>query len=287
MIVDAHHHFWDPTRADYPWLTDELAVIRRAFGPADLAPLLDQTGVDATVLVQTRSDIAETEDFLAIAAATPFIAGVIGWVDLRDPGVDETLARLRTGPGGQWLVGIRHQVHDEPDTMWLDRPDVRRGIAAAGAAGVVYDLLVRARELPAAGRLIRDLPDVRFVVDHLAKPAIRLGSDPAWETGVAALADLPNVWWKLSGLVTEADWLAWRPADLQPFVDRVLAVTGPDRLLFGSDWPVCLLAASYETVAATARTLISGLTASEQAAILGGTAVSLYELGRDPSPENA
>lgn len=287
MIVDAHHHFWDPARVDYPWLTDEFAVIRRAFGPADLAPLLARTGVEATVLVQTRSDIAETEEFLAIAAATPFVRGVVGWVDLRDPAVGETIARLRTGPGGWSLVGIRHQVHDEPDPMWLDRPDVRRGIADVGAAGLVYELLVRARELPAASRLVRDLPDVRFVVDHLAKPTIRLGSDPAWETGVAALTDPPNLWWKVSGLVTEADWRAWRPADLQPFVERVLAVAGPARLLFGSDWPVCLVAASYETVAATARTLISGLTASEQAAILGETAVSLYGLGRDPSPANA
>ena len=285
MIVDAHHHFWDPARAAYPWLTDELAVIRRAFGPADLGPLLAGAGVEATILVQTRSDLTETEEFLATAAEMPFIHGVIGWVDLCDPGVAETIVRLRTGPGGRWLVGIRHQVHDESDAAWLDRPDVRGGIRAVGAAGLVYDLLVRARELPATGRMVRDLPDVPFVVDHLAKPTIRLGADPAWETGVAGLAGLPNVWWKLSGLVTEADWVGWRPADLQPFVDRVLMAAGPGRLLFGSDWPVCLLAASYETVLATARTLIAGLTAHEQAAILGETAVSLYGLGRDPSRE--
>ena len=278
MIVDAHHHFWDPTRVDYPWLTDELAAIRRPFGPADLAPLLAATGVDATVLVQTRSSLAETEEFMATAAITPFIRGVVGWVDLADPAVDDTIARLRSGPGGDRLVGIRHQVHDEDEPDWLGRTEVRRGIAAVGRAGLAYDLLVRARELPAARALVGAMPDVRFVVDHLAKPAIRAGSDPAWSAAVDAFRSLPNAWWKLSGLVTEADWTAWRPADLQPFVDRVLDVAGPDRLLFGSDWPVCLLAAGYAEVLATARSLIAALTPTEQAAILGTTAVAVYRL---------
>jgi L-fuconolactonase len=283
VIVDAHHHFWDPARADYPWLTEELAAIRRPFGPTDLAPLLASTGVDATVLVQTRSSVAETEEFLLIASDTPFVRGVVGWVDLRDDGVGQTIARLRAGPGGDRLVGIRHQVHDEADPDWLDRVDVRRGVAAIGAAGLVYDLLVRARELPAARRLVADLPDVRFVVDHLAKPTISAGEDPAWDAAVATLAGLPNLWWKLSGLITEADWSAWHVSDLQPFVDRVLDVAGPGRLLFGSDWPVCLLAGTYETVTATARQLIDDLSEHERAAILGGTAISLYALGVDPS----
>ena len=288
MIVDAHHHFWDPARADYPWLTDELAAIRRPFGPADLAPLIEAAGIDSTVLVQTRSSLAETEEFLATAAATPFIRGVVGWVDLRDPAVAETIARLRDGPGGDRLVAIRHQVHDEADPDWLGREDVRRGVAAVGRAGLAYDLLVRARELPAARDLVTAMPDVRFVVDHLAKPEIRAGNDKAWHDGVAAVVDLPNAWWKLSGLVTEADWQAWRRADLQPYIDRVLDVAGPDRMLFGSDWPVCLLAASYDQVLATARSLIATLTASEQAAILGQTAAAVYGLpldtGLDPAP---
>ena len=278
MIVDAHHHFWDPATADYPWLTDELAAIRRAFGPDDLAPLLAASGVAATVLVQTRSSVAETEAFLAVAARTPFVRGVVGWVDLRDPGVDDAIAALRAGPGGDRLVAIRHQVHDEADPDWLGRDDVRRGIAAVGRAGLVYDLLVRARELPAARGVVGALPDVRFVVDHLAKPAIRNGSDTAWSEAVGSFRGLPNVWWKLSGLVTEADWAAWQPADLQPFVDRVIDVAGPDRLLFGSDWPVCLLAAPYDVAVATARALIASLSPSEQAAILGQTAVAVYGL---------
>ena len=278
MIVDAHHHFWDPATADYPWLTDELAAIRRAFGPDDLAPLVAASGIDATILVQTRSSLAETEAFLATAAATPFVRGVVGWVDLRDPAVDEAIAGLRAGPGGGRLVAIRHQVHDEADPDWLGRADVRRGVAAVGRAGLAYDLLVRARELPAARALVSALPDVRFVVDHLAKPAIRNGSDPAWTEAVGSFQGLPNVWWKVSGLVTEADWQAWRPPDLQPFVDRILEIAGPDRLLFGSDWPVCLLAAPYDVVLSTARSLIAGLSASEQSAILGGTAAAVYGL---------
>jgi L-fuconolactonase len=284
VIVDAHHHFWDPATADYPWLTDELAPIRRAFGPDDLAPLLDAAGIDATVLVQARSSLEETEAFLAVADRSPFVRGVVAWVDLRDPAVDETIARLRAGPGGNRLVAIRHQVQDEPDPDWLGRDDVRRGIAAIGRAGLAYDLLVRARELPAARRLVEALPDVRFVVDHLAKPAIRNGSDPGWNDAVGTFRDLPNVWWKLSGLVTEADWHAWRPADLQPYVDRVLEIAGPERLLFGSDWPVCLLAARYDVVLATARSLIAGLSPSERAAILGATAIGVYRLDVVPSP---
>jgi L-fuconolactonase len=284
VIVDAHHHFWDPATADYPWLTDELAPIRRAFGPDDLAPLLDAAGIDATVLVQARSSLEETEAFLAVADRSPFVRGVVAWVDLRDPAVDETIARLRAGPGGNRLVAIRHQVQDEPDPDWLGRDDVRRGIAAIGRAGLAYDLLVRARELPAARRLVEALPDVRFVVDHLAKPAIRNGSDPGWNDAVGTFRDLPNVWWKLSGLVTEADWHAWRPADLQPYVDRVLEIAGPERLLFGSDWPVCLLAARYGVVLATARSLIAGLSPSERAAILGATAIGVYRLDVAPSP---
>ena len=283
MRIDAHHHFWDPTRATYPFLTDELAAIRRAFGPADLAPLIRAAGIDATIVVQTRSSVAETEEFLATAAVTPFIRGVVGWIDLRDPAAGDAIATLRAGPGGDRLVGIRHQVHDEPDADWLRRDDVQRGIRAVGRAGLVYELLVRARELPAARDIVAAMPDVRFVVDHLAKPAIRDGADPPWDAAVGSFRDLPNAWWKLSGLVTEADWRTWRRPDLQPFVDRVLEVAGADRLIFGSDWPVCLLAAGYDEVVSTAGLLVEGLSADEQAAVFGGTAARLYGLAAGAS----
>lgn len=278
MIVDAHHHFWDPARADYPWLTDELARIRRPFGPADLARELKPTGVDATVLVQTRSSVDETREFLATAAATPWIRGVVGWVDLTHDDVADAIASLRAGVGGGRLVAIRHQVHDEDDPEWLLRPDVQRGIRAVGATGLVYDLLVRARELPAAAELVRSLPDVRFVVDHLAKPPIRTGELEPWARRVASFGGLENAWWKLSGLVTEADWQGWRSADVAPFVERVLDLVGPDRLLFGSDWPVCLLAASYGEVVGLARELTASLTEAERSAIFGETARRVYGL---------
>jgi len=278
VIVDAHHHFWDPRRVDYPWLTDDLAVIRRPFEAADLAPLVAAEGIEATILVQTRSSLEETREFLATAASVRFIRGVIGWVDLTDPGVGDTIAVLREAPGGDLLVGIRHQVHDEPDPAWLLRDDVRRGIAAVARAGLVYDLLVRPRELAAAAELVASMPDARFVVDHLAKPPIRDGTPEAWARLVASFRDLPNASWKLSGLVTEADWERWMPGDLTPYVDHALAVLGPDRLIFGSDWPVCLLAAPYERVLATARTVTAGLSDAERAAVFGGNARMVYGL---------
>ncbi|MEA2576928.1 MAG: L-fuconolactonase, partial [Chloroflexota bacterium] len=220
MIVDAHHHLWDPATADYPWLTDDLAVIRRRFTPDDLAPLLAEAGVDATVLVQTRSSLAETAEFLAVADAAPFIRGVVGWVDLTDPAVGETIAALRAGTGGERLVGIRHQAHDEADAAWLVRDDIVRGIRAVGAAGHAFDLLVRPRELPAALQLTSDLPEVRFVIDHLAKPPIATGDLEPLRGFMRPFAELDHVACKVSGLVTEAAWSSWTPADLQPYVDH-------------------------------------------------------------------
>jgi len=282
VIVDAHHHFWDPDRADYPWMTDELGPIRRRFGPEDLAPLLSGTGVDRTILVQTRSSHEETREFLAIAATTPFVAGVIGWVDLTDSGVADAIASLRTGPGGARLVGFRHQVHDEPDPDWLLRPDVRRGLMAVGAAGLVYDLLVRPRELPAARQVARAMPDVRFVIDHLAKPPIRDGAMHPWADLLAPFGELPNVSCKVSGLVTEADWAGWQPTDIRPFVDHAINVFGPERLMFGSDWPVCLLAAAYERVHELASDALGHLDDADRALVFGGNAMAIYRL--DPAP---
>lgn len=279
MIVDAHHHFWDPRTADYPWLTDELAAIRRPFGPDDLAPLLNATAVNRTVLVQTRSSVDETRDFLAVAAATPFVAGVVGWVDLSADDVGATIDALRAGPGGNRLVGIRHQVHDEADPDWLRRADVRRGIAAVGQAGLAYDLLVRPRELPSALETVRDLPDVRFVIDHLAKPEIANGALEPWASRLAPFGGLANAWCKVSGMVTEANWTSWRTEDFTPFVGHAVDVFGPERLLFGSDWPVCLLAASYERVHDLARETLAELSESEREGVFGGNAAEVYRLG--------
>jgi L-fuconolactonase len=276
--VDAHHHFWDPARGAYPWMTDEVAKIRRPFGPADLAPLLRETGVDRTVVVQARMDVAEARELLDIAAAADFVAGVVGWVDLTDERVAETLGELRTSPPGAKLVGIRHQVHDEEDPAWLLRPEVQRGLTAVGEAGLAYDLLVRTRELPAALATARLHPDLRLVVDHLGKPPIATGEDAGWAAAMAPFADLGHVHCKLSGMVTEADWSGWRPEDLVPYVRKALDWFGPERCMFGSDWPVCLLAASYSQVFETLMYALGDLDEQSKAAVLGGNAIRFYRL---------
>ena len=271
MIIDAHQHFWDPATADYPWLTDDLAPIRRRFGPEDLVPLLLRRGIDGSIVVQARSSLDETHELLATASEVSWLVGVVGWVDLTDPEIDDVLAQLR---GGR-LVGVRHQVHDELDPAWLLRPEVERGIGALERAGLVYDLLVRTRELPAALELARRHPGVRFVVDHLAKPPVRGGDTRGWADGLAALAALPNVSCKLSGLVTEAPWNGWTVDDLLPYFRRALDWFGPERSLFGSDWPLCLLAADYDEVVDL---LLAALDVSERAAVMGGTAARVYRL---------
>ncbi len=281
-VVDAHHHLLDPARFDYPWLTPELAAIDRRFGPEDLAPELDAAGIDRTILVQTIGSLEETREFLATTAEVPSIRGVIGWVDLTDRGVSGTLDALRSGPGGEWLVGIRHQVHDEPDPDWLLRPDVRRGLAAIRAANLAYDLLVRPRELPAALVVAQEMPDLRFVIDHLAKPPIRSGALEPWASLFRPFGELSNVSCKLSGLVTEADPATWQVDDLAPYVEVALETFGPERLLFGSDWPVCLLAASYADVAGAARDVIADLSGAERAAVFGGAAEAVYRLSVAP-----
>ena len=280
-MIDAHHHFWGlPNLVDYPWLTDELAAIRRPFGPQDLRPLLEASGGAETVLIQTRSSLAESREFLAIAERCGFVAGVVAWVDLTVPDVARQIGELRAGPGRGRLVGIRHQVHDEPDPRWLLRDDVLAGLEAVADAGLVYDLLVREPQLPAALECARRLPDLAFVIDHLAKPRIARGpEDPGWEQAMAPFADLGNVACKISGMVTEADWTSWRSADLAPYVDRVAGWFGDERLLFGSDWPVCLLAADYGTVVATARELLADRSPAALAAIFGGNASRIYRLG--------
>lgn len=245
MIIDAHHHFWDPSRREYPWMGDELASIRKPFGPGELRPLLEDNGVDSTILVQTVASLDETREFLETAASVDFIGGVVGWVDLTAADVAGTIASLVS----DLLVGIRHQVQDESDPRWLLRDDVQRGINAVGEAGMVYDLLVRTRELPAALDTVRRQRSVSFVIDHAAKPRIAGGSwDREWEQRLAPFSDEANVACKLSGLVTEANWKTWTVEDLEPYVKRVVGWFGAERCMFGSDWPVCLLAAEYDRV---------------------------------------
>ena len=281
-VIDAHHHFLEPDRVVYPWLTPELAPIDRRFGPDDLAPELASNGIDRSIVVQTRSSAEETRELLATAATTTFIAGVIGWVDLTAPAVAGSIDALRSGPGGDRLVGIRHQVHDEADPEWLLRRDVLRGLAAVASASLTYDLLVRPRELPAALTVVRAQPALRFVIDHLAKPPIGSGDLDLWARRLRPFGELEHVWCKLSGLVTEADWRTWRVADLAPSVAIALEIFGPSRLIFGSDWPVCLLAASYGEVVAAARQCTAGLSDVERAAVFGGAAERAYPASAPP-----
>ncbi|MFD5759673.1 amidohydrolase family protein [Streptomyces sp. NPDC127044] len=279
MRVDAHHHVWDLSVRDQDWITGpELRPLRRDFGVADLAPQARAAGVDRTVLVQTVTVPEETPEFLALAEQGELIAGVVGWTDLTRPDVADELARLRGLPGGRHLKGIRHQVQGEPDPEWLLRPDVRDGLAAVAEAGLVYDLVVLPHQLPACVRAAAGHPGLTFVLDHLGKPPIATGALRPWATAVRALAALPNTVCKLSGMVTEADHAKWTVDGLRPYADTVLDAFGPGRLMFGSDWPVCTLAAPYGQVVDVAEELTGGLGAEERAAVFGGTPTRVYRL---------
>lgn len=285
-IVDAHHHVWDLSVRDQDWISGaELAALRRDFTLVDLAPQARAAGVTATVLVQTVTVPEETPEFLALAADSDLVAGVVGWTDLTAPDVAETLAGLRAGPGGEYLVGIRHQVQSEPDPRWLERPDVLQGLSAIAEAGLVYDLVVKPHQLAAAVAAAERLPGLTLVLDHIGKPPIASGELDPWAQQIRRLAALPNTVCKLSGMVTEADWGSWSVAALTPYADTVLDAFGPARLMFGSDWPVCRLAATYAEVLAAARELTAGLGPAERHDVFTGTAARTYDLSvRRPAP---
>ncbi len=276
--IDAHHHFWDPGRGDYPWMAGPVLPIRRVFTPADMRPLLGPAGVQKTVLVQTWSSLEESRAFLALADATDFIAGVVAWVDLTAPDVGDALDRLLAGQGGKWLVGIRHQVHDEPDPNWLCRADVRRGLEAVAARGLVYDLLLRPRELPAALATVRALPELRFVIDHIAKPEIAKDGFAGWAALLRPFGAERHVWCKLSGMVTEADWATWTPDQIAPYIAEVLDIFGPSRCMMGTDWPVSLLASDYQRTVGLVRDAIAALPEIDQRAVLWDAAADAYLL---------
>ena len=278
VVIDAHHHFWDPRIAAYPWMTGSYEPLRKPYGPSDLAPLLEEVGVTVTIAVQARQELDETLFLLEMANRTSWVAGVVGWVDVTRADVAETIARIREGEHGNRLVGIRHLVHDEPDPEWLLRDDVLRGLSAVAEAGLVYDLLVRARELPAATEVAHRLPGLRFVLDHLAKPPISTHQIEPWASAVGEIASLPNVTCKVSGLVTEADWSSWRLADLTPYIAKAVELFGADRLMWGSDWPVCTLAATYSKVFETVVEVLTPLVGDDLESILGGCAASTYGL---------
>lgn len=275
MRIDAHHHLWDLDTRDQSW-TRELPALHRTFTPDELRTLLDRNAVDAAVVVQTVAVPEETSELLALAAHDPHIRAVVGWTSLTDPAIGDRLAELRERPGGATLAGIRHGIQDEPDPDWTDRQDVRSGMAAVGAAGLVYELLVRPDQLPAAVRVVRDLPDIPFVLDHAGNPVIGAGTLEPWAALMRELGEYPNAAVKLSGLVTRPGVGPDRMRNLRPYTDILLNTLGPDRLMYGSDWPVCLLAAGYDEVLATAEALTEDLSTDERDAVFGATAAHWY-----------
>lgn len=274
MRIDAHQHFWryDPERD--VWITDEMAVLRRDFLPEELGSLLAANRVDGTVAVQADQSEEETRFLLELAKAHPFILGVVGWVDLLAPDLSQRLEHF-----ARWdrFRGARHIAQAEADD-YLARDDVIRGIGTLSSFGLTYDILVYPRQLPAALSLVRALPEQPFVVDHMAKPLIADGVMEPWARQMREMAGHPNVWCKVSGLVTEARWTGWRPEDFRPYLDVVLEAFGPERLMFGSDWPVCLLAGEYEEVLALAEDYFRQLTPGERAQLFGGNAATFYGL---------
>lgn len=273
MRIDAHQHFWRYRPETHAWITDALAPLKRDFLPADLEPLLGAGGFSGCVAVQASQSLDETRFLLDLAARHAFVRAVVGWVDLVSPDLESQLERFCGDPR---FRGVRHIAQDEPDDRWLARPDVVRGIGALRRHGLTYDVLVFARQLPAAIELVRQLPDQPFVVDHLAKPEVRAGRLEPWRTDLRALAAHENVLCKLSGLVTEAAWDTWSAESLDPYLETALECFGPGRLMIGSDWPVCLLAGNYARVTGLATDFIATLSADEQAAILGANAQHFY-----------
>jgi L-fuconolactonase len=279
MHIDAHQHFWRYEPEAYPWIAAGMERLARDYLPADLAVVARPAGFAGSVAVQARQSLAESRWLLELAAADPFIRGVVGWVDLRDP---EVVAQIEPLARHERFVGVRHVVQDEPDPRFLLGDAFVRGLRHLHAFGLTYDLLLYPPQLPAAVELVGLVPEQPFVLDHLAKPRIGLGTAApefdSWRRDITALARHPNVCCKLSGLVTEAAWGRWQPADFAPYLDVVLEAFGPARLMIGSDWPVCLLSGEYAAVTGIVTDHIGALGGPEQAAILGGTATRFYGL---------
>lgn len=276
-VLDAHVHLWDLAARPQPW-TASFPTLQRSFLLPELEELLNQHGVTGAVVVQAGDTTGETIDLLASAATSPALAGVVGWVDLTGADVPGAVAALRAAPGGDHLVGVRHQLQIEPDPRYLVRRDVRDGLAAVIAAGLTYDLVVSPGQLPLVGETVAALPAGRFVLNHAGKPPVASGDLRAWRADLAQLATLPNVAVKLSGLVTEANWTQWTQADLDPVIDHVLACFGTGRTMAGSDWPVCLLAAGYGMVQSTLVPVLAQLDNEARAAVLGGNAARWYRI---------
>ncbi|MGL4398462.1 MAG: amidohydrolase family protein [Luteolibacter sp.] len=277
MKIDSHQHFWNYTAhaEDYVWMSEEYGALRRDFLPGDLAPILTEMGFDGTVAVQAREMLAETDFLLDLAGRTPWMLGVVGWIDLCAADAEPLIERYAAHP---MLKGLRLLIHDRPDPEFAVSPEHLRGIGWLERNGLTYDLLLKPPHLRPATRLVDQFPDQKFVVDHLAKPDISRSGFSPWAEDLHELARRPHVFCKVSGMVTEADWATWTPAKLAPYLDVALEAFGPARLMIGSDWPVCTCAASYQRTMQATIDWTASLSTSEQAAILGGNCARFYDL---------
>jgi L-fucono-1,5-lactonase len=274
-LIDSHQHFWRYAPSTHGWIDERMGALKRDFTPADLWPLLQAQGFARSIAVQAAQSLDETRYLLDLASGHEFIAGVVGWVDLRSAAVEAQLQELTVH---KKLKGVRHVAQDEPDDRFLVRDDVLNGISALESFGLTYDILIYPRQLPAAAELVRRFPRQRFVLDHLAKPDIRKGELSPWRELVRDLAGSSNVACKLSGLVTEASWSDWKPQDLWPYLDVVFECFRAERLMIGSDWPVCTLAGDYGRVVGVVKDYLARRSEGEQRAVLGATAARVYGL---------
>ena len=275
MRIDAHQHFWRYNPEEYGWIDDSMSVLRRDFLPQDLKPELEAAGFDACIAVQARQTLDETKSLLELAERNPFIAGVVGWVDLRADDVRDQLANFSKSPK---LVGVRHVVQAEPNDRFLLRPDFLRGVARLEEFNLAYDILIFPRHLPVAIEFVQQFPRQRFVLDHLAKPFIKAQTLEPWATHLRQLAQFPNVFCKLSGMVTEADWKLWKPENFTPYLEVAVESFGPDRLMIGSDWPVCKVAGSYAEVISLVTKFLGSYTQADREKVRGGVAQKFYRL---------
>jgi L-fuconolactonase len=277
VVIDSHQHFWQLCQPfDYGWLdAPQLEPIRRDYLPADLKPLIHQAGVDRTILIQTQHDARENDWALSQGDDNDFIAGVVGWLDLASPDVEKQLEELRRHPK---FVGVRHLTQGEPNDDFIVGEGVLRGLKVLEKHDVPFDLLFFVKHLHHTATLAQMFPDLPLVLDHLGKPMIKAHRLDNWEADFRKAASFPNVYCKLSGMVTEADWSAWKPADLKPYVEIALSAFGPERCMFGSDWPVCELAGAYSDICGALREILEFLSESERAQIFGETAIAFYRL---------
>jgi L-fuconolactonase len=275
MKIDAHHHFWNFDPAQYDWIGESMGVLRRDFLPADLEQEIETAGIDGVVSVHARQTLEETRWLLDLAEEHAFIKGVVGWVPLAEPDAHEQLDSLARQPA---LKGVRHAVQDEPDDNFMLGDDFNAGVDALAKHGLVYDILIYERQLPQAIQFVDRHPQQAFVLDHFGKPQVKHSVVEPWREHIRQLAERENVVCKVSGLTTEADWQSWTESQLSVYLETVLEAFGPRRLMFGSDWPVCLLATTYASWYELVQRQFAGLSADEQSRIFGQTAVDVYNL---------